>query len=114
MGVANLWDGVVRDDGVTMDVPATGGLVRLAHAASPGAAVLGVRAERIRLGAIPGMNQTAGELERTVYAGDMVTHSIRLATGTIVQAAEPAHDAAPLGQTVTLSFPPAACMVLPP
>jgi ABC-type Fe3+/spermidine/putrescine transport system ATPase subunit len=111
MGVGNLWDGVVRGDGLSIDVPAIGATVRLAGATPPGPAVLGVRAERIRVGVFPDMNHIAGGLERTVYAGDMVTHAIRMPGGTIVHAAEPAHDAAIQEGAVTLSFPPAACMV---
>jgi ABC-type Fe3+/spermidine/putrescine transport system ATPase subunit len=114
MGVGNLWDGVVRDDGLLMDVPAIGARVRLARATPPGRAALGVRSERIRVGAIPNLNQIAGDLEHTVYAGDMVTHAIRMPGGTIVHAAEPAHDAAIHMGAVTLSFSPAACMVFPP
>jgi ABC-type Fe3+/spermidine/putrescine transport system ATPase subunit len=113
MGVANLLDGVVRQDGMTMglsDPPVT---VRLAAAAVPGPAVLGVRAERIVVGSVPGMNQMAGEVDRTIYAGETVTHMIRSGSDTIVQVAEPAHGAVACEGTVTLSFPPDACMVFP-
>ena len=108
-----MWDGVVRDDGMTMDVPSLG-LIRLGAAALPGPAVLGVRAERILIATIPDANQMTGVPERTVYAGDIVTHSIRLYVGTTVQVVEPTHDAASREGTVTLSFPPSACMVFPP
>ena len=84
MGVGNLWDGVVRADRLTMDVPALGFAVRLARAASPGPAVLAVRAERMTLAASSGANQVAGTPERTIYAGETVTHAIRLANGTTV------------------------------
>jgi ABC-type Fe3+/spermidine/putrescine transport system ATPase subunit len=113
MGVGNLWDGIVRDDGMTMEVPAIG-VIRLAAAALPGPAVLGVRAERILVGLIPDTNQITGVLERTVYAGEIVTHSVRLESGTTAQTTESAHGAASHAGTVTLSFPPSACMVLPP
>jgi ABC-type Fe3+/spermidine/putrescine transport system ATPase subunit len=112
MGVGNLWDGVVRDGGMTMDLPGIGE-VRLAAPASPGPAVLGVRAERILIGAIPDMNQMNGALEGTVYSGDTVTHSVRLGTITKCQVTEPAHGAASREGEVTLSFPPSACMVFP-
>jgi ABC-type Fe3+/spermidine/putrescine transport system ATPase subunit len=114
MGMSNLWDGVVRGDGVTMEVPALGVLVRLAAAAAPGPAVLGVRAERMRMGIIPEMNQITGVLERTIYAGDTVTHSIRLGGTATARIAEPAHGAASLEGEVTLSFPASACLVFPP
>jgi ABC-type Fe3+/spermidine/putrescine transport system ATPase subunit len=113
MGMSNLWDGVVLDDGMTMELPGAGAAIRLATAASPGAAVLGVRAERIRIRNIPGMNSITGVLERTIYAGDMVTHVIRLKDGSTAQATEPAHGAANPEGPVNLSFPASACMVFP-
>jgi putrescine transport system ATP-binding protein len=112
MGVANLWDGVVRDDGLHFDIPSLG-VVRLATAAAPGPAVLGLRAERARIGAVPELNQLTGVMERTVFAGETVTHSIRLPNGGAAHITEPAHGAASPDGTVTLSFSPAACMVFP-
>ncbi len=112
MGVSNLWDGVVLDDGLTMEVPCIG-LVRLARVAPPGPAVCGVRAERILVGSIPGMNQMSGILERTIYAGDIVSHSFRFGGVTKAQVTEPAHGAVAREGVVTLSLPPSACMVFP-
>jgi ABC-type Fe3+/spermidine/putrescine transport system ATPase subunit len=112
MGVGNLWEGVVLDDGLTMELPGIG-TVRLAAGAPRGPAVLGVRAERIRLGVIPDMNQIAGVLGQTTYAGETVTHSVRVGEGTIARITEPAHGAAHPEGAVTLSFEPSACMVFP-
>ena len=112
MGVGNLWDGTVLAGGLTMAVPSIG-VIRLAASAPPGPAVLGVRAERIRIGAIPEANQITGVLERTVYAGETVTHSVRLGGATMAQVTEPAHGAASREGAVTVSFPPSACMVFP-
>ena len=112
MGVANLWPGIVRDDGLSMELPSIG-IVQLAAPAPRGPAVLGVRAERVRIGGDPHVNRFAGTTERTVYAGDTVTHSIRLENGTTALVTEPAHDATTPGATVALSFPPGACMVFP-
>jgi putrescine transport system ATP-binding protein len=113
MGVGNLWEGRVTDDGLRMELPAIG-TIRLAAAAPPGPAVLGVRAERLRIGSVPGWNQLTGVAERTVYAGDTVTHSVRLPNDETASITEPAHGATCPEGTVTLSFPPAAGMVLPP
>jgi ABC-type Fe3+/spermidine/putrescine transport system ATPase subunit len=110
MGVSNLWDGVVCADGMTMEIAGIG-VVRLAVAAAPGPAVLGIRAERIQIGAVAGLNQMTGVLERTVYAGEVVTHRIRSGLATIIQATEPAHGAVSREGEVTLSFPPDAAMV---
>jgi hypothetical protein len=76
--------------------------------------VLGVRAERILVGAIPGMNQIIGVLERTTYAGDTVTHLIDIGDVIKTQVTEPGHGGVAREGVVTLSFPPAACMVFPP
>jgi ABC-type Fe3+/spermidine/putrescine transport system ATPase subunit len=112
MAVGNLWDGVVHADGMTMQI-ADIGVVRLAAAASPGPAVFGIRSERIVFGAIPRSNQITGMLERTVYAGEIVTHRIRCGSAAIVQVSEPAHRAAAREGEMTLSFPPDAGMVFP-
>jgi ABC-type Fe3+/spermidine/putrescine transport system ATPase subunit len=113
MGVGNLWEGRVTDDGLGMELPAIG-MVRLAVAAPPGPAVLGVRAERLRIGSVPGSNQLSGVAERTVYAGDTVTHSVRLPGDVRALITEPAHGAACPEGTVTISFPPDAVMIFPP
>jgi ABC-type Fe3+/spermidine/putrescine transport system ATPase subunit len=113
MGMSNLWDGVVLDDGMTMALPGIGATIRLAAAAPPGPAVLGVRAERIQIGVIPDANSITGVHERTIYAGDMVTHAIRLLDASIAQVTEPACGAAVPEGAATLSFPPSACMVFP-
>jgi ABC-type Fe3+/spermidine/putrescine transport system ATPase subunit len=112
MGVGNLWDGVVPDDGRSMQLPDIG-TVRLAATAAPGAAVYGIRAERIKIGAIPGSNQMTGVLERTIYAGEIVTHRIRVGSSTIVHVTEPAHATVARDGEVTLSFSPHAGMVFP-
>ncbi|MGA3002593.1 MAG: ABC transporter ATP-binding protein [Acetobacteraceae bacterium] len=112
MGVSNLWEGVVCGDRMTVEIAGIG-VVRLAAAASPGPAVFGVRAERIQIGAVPALNQMTGVLERTIYAGEIVTHQVRSCSGIIIQVTEPAHGAASREGEVTLSFPPDAGMVFP-
>ena len=113
MGVANLWEGRVCDDGLTADLSHIG-IIRLGAPAVPGPAIFGVRAERARSGSFTDMNQLTGVLERTIYTGDTLTHSLRLSNGTAIQVTEPAHGAACPDAAVTISFPPAAVMVLPP
>ena len=112
MGVANLWDAVVRPDGLHADLPG-GGALRLAAPARPGPAGIGVRAERIRLGAEPDENHLTGVLENEIYAGDSVTRTIRLANGAAAQVTEAAFGRRGVSGTVTLSIPPAACLVFP-
>jgi ABC-type Fe3+/spermidine/putrescine transport system ATPase subunit len=112
LGVGNLWEGIVRNDGMTMELPDIG-VVRLACAAAPGPAILGVRAERLRIGTIPDMNQMTGVVQGTVFAGEIVTHSVRFGHATIAQITEPAYGTAAREGPVTLSFPPDAGMVFP-
>lgn len=113
MGVTNLWKGTVGGDGMTMDVPLLSAAIRLAAPTAAGPAAVGVRAERIRIGAVSGGNQLRGVPERSVYSGETVTHAIRLGQNGIVFVTEPAHGAAHLDGEVTLSFPPSACLVFP-
>jgi ABC-type Fe3+/spermidine/putrescine transport system ATPase subunit len=113
MGVENLWPGVIRDDGMVMDIPDLGAEFRLAGPRPPGSAILGVRAERIHVGAMPDANQLTGMVERSTYAGDTITHHARVGSAT-VRIVEPAHGAAPREGRITLSFPASAGMVLPP
>lgn len=114
MGVGNLWRCIVRDDGVTAELPGIDSIIRLVNAAPPGPAVLGVRAERIRIGTMPDSNHLTGLQETTTYAGDSVTRSILLTNGMTALVTEPAHNASFPDGPVTLSFPPSACMVFPP
>jgi len=72
---------------------------------------LGVRAERMQIGTIADANQLSAVLEQTVYAGDSVTHSVRLRNGATVLVTEPAHNASFPDKTATVSFAPSACMV---
>jgi hypothetical protein len=67
MGVGNLWRCIVRDDGVTAELPGIDSIIRLADVASPGPAILGVRAERIRIGTMPDSNHLTGLQETTTY-----------------------------------------------
>lgn len=115
MGVDNLWPGVVRSGGLTMDLPGFGAAVRLPAAAVPGAAVLGLRAERARLGAFPGENHLPGVLEQSIYGGGQISHRVRADAGGVALVTHPAPEAATVaeGGPVVLSFPPAAAMVFP-
>jgi ABC-type Fe3+/spermidine/putrescine transport system ATPase subunit len=114
MGVGNLWEGLVLEDGLTFAPHGFGATIRLPDRAAPGPAVLGVRAERIQPRIVAGENQMEGVVERTIYAGDTVTHSVRVGNGIAALSAEPAHAGTTPEGTVTLSFPPSACMIFEP
>jgi ABC-type Fe3+/spermidine/putrescine transport system ATPase subunit len=113
MGVENLWPGVIRDDGVAVGVPDLGAEIRLAGPRPPGRATYGIRSERISIGAAPDANQLTGTVERSNYAGDTITHDIRVGSAS-VRITEPAYGATPREGRITLSFPASAGMVLPP
>jgi ABC-type Fe3+/spermidine/putrescine transport system ATPase subunit len=114
MGVGNLWGGIVLADGMTFTPHASNFRIRLETSAIPGQAVLGVRSERIVPATVAGENQLSGILERTIYAGDTVTHSVRLENGALALVTEPAYREAWPEGTLTLSFSPSACMIFPP
>ncbi len=109
MGVANIFDGVVRDDGVTMHC--LGVDFSLARPAPPGPAALAIRAEQVRMQT--GMNMVTGVLTETIYLGEAVTHIVRSATGAMIRVTVPADRTRAVGQGTALSFPPGACMVFP-
>ena len=95
----------------------------------PGAALLGLRPERLRLG--DGVNALPGVLVDSTYAGDRVQWVVRLRNGALLRVAQPLAEgvsgagvgiggrpgtagAAPaIGGTVVVSWPPEACMLLP-
>jgi ABC-type Fe3+/spermidine/putrescine transport system ATPase subunit len=114
MGVANLWDAVVAADGLSATL--TGGaLLCLPAPARPGPVTLGLRAERLRL-VDPGAaeaNQIAGVVERSVYAGDSVTHDVSLGGRPRARVTEPAFGPIRPPGPVTLAVPADAIMVFP-
>ena len=113
MGVENIWPGVVSAHGLSVALPGISETSRLAEPAAPGPAVVAVRAERMRFGSVFGSNSLTGTLERTIYLGGAVTHSVRLPNGTVALITEPAGGPERNNEIVTISFPPAACMVFP-
>ena len=60
-----------------------------------------------------GGGNLTGVLENEIYAGDSVTRTIRLANGAAAQVTEAAFGRRGVSGTVTLSIPPAACLVFP-
>jgi len=81
--------------------------------------LLALRPERLRLGETGGSNRLAGVLAGSVYAGDTLTHTVRLPDGSVLRVAETLHAGLPaarpaVGAAVTVSWSPDACIVLPP
>jgi spermidine/putrescine ABC transporter ATP-binding subunit len=117
LGSANILPGVARDGG-TVELP---GLATVAVAASgvPGPVLLALRPERIRMGEGGGTNRLAGVLIASMYAGEALTHTIRLPDGSELRVTQLLHDGLSdvrpaAGAAVTVSWSPDACIVLPP
>jgi ABC-type Fe3+/spermidine/putrescine transport system ATPase subunit len=116
LGAANILAGEVGPDG-TVHLPRLGVTVRIGRPATPGAALLAVRPERMRLGR--GTNRLEGELTERAYAGGSVTYGVRLADGSLVRVADTlvegfAPTAFPPGLRVVVGWEPESCILLPP
>ena len=116
MGAANILparvvaqgpDAVLHVDGI--------GPVQAAGPASPGVAAVALRPERLRLG--PGINSVTGMVERSAYMGNVIEHAVRIPDGPAILVSQPLQDGLgtplPPGSTVTVSWDPTACVMLP-
>jgi ABC-type Fe3+/spermidine/putrescine transport system ATPase subunit len=95
MGVGNLWDGLVRADGLTLDVPSLGRSIPLLTAASPGPVALGVRAERIGIGADPDAVRLSGSGDQRAWDPAAPIQSSERAEHGAYGAADPAQPSGP-------------------
>ena len=113
LGAANILPDIVRADGV-VELPGLGTVAATGHAA--GEALLALRPERLRLG--HGINGLNGVLMESVYAGETLTHTVRLANGSDLRVSQSLHGgltASPsVGTEITVSWPPEAGILLPP
>jgi putrescine transport system ATP-binding protein len=115
LGAANILPATVQRDGLLL--PRLGVTVRTATHVAPGLVLLALRPERLRIGASDAPNRVAGVVMECSYAGDTLTHSVRLRDGTILRATQALRDGLravqPMpGETTTLSWQPDACIVL--
>jgi spermidine/putrescine ABC transporter ATP-binding subunit len=83
----------------------------------PEARWLAIRPERIVLASSDAPNSLSGVVMQRAYAGETLTHMVRLPDGTIMRATTTLRDGltaeqADIGKTVTLSWQPDACIVL--
>ena len=76
LGAANILPAIVRHDGLLL--PELGVTVRAATSAVPGPALLALRPERLRIGRTDAPNRLAGVVAERSYAGETLTHSVRL------------------------------------
>jgi spermidine/putrescine ABC transporter ATP-binding subunit len=119
LGAANVLRAIARASGRHLELPGLGASVCTAQTVPAGPLLLAIRPERVRLGATDGLNSVQGVVVDCAYAGESLTHSVRLADGSLVRAMESLRDGrreirASVGDTVTLSWQPDACILLPP
>jgi len=121
LGAANVLPAVVRDvadDTVILELPGLATMVHARGTAAVGEALmLALRPERLRLGSWAAPNRLKARVEERAYAGETLTHTLRMADGTIMRTSQSLHDglaagAMDLGQPVTVSWQPDACILL--
>ena len=121
LGAANILPAVVRgvaDDIVTLELPGLATTVRARGTAAVGETLmLALRPERLRLGSREAPNRLQGVVAERAYAGETLTHTLRMADGTVMRASQSLHDglaagALAVGEPVTLSWQPDACILL--
>lgn len=116
LGSANILPGALRADG-SVDLPGLGTVATNGGIARP--VLLALRPERLRLGDTGGVNRLTGVLAASVYAGETLIHTVRLADGSDIRVTQSLHDglsgALPTPDAaVTVSWSPDACILLPP
>jgi ABC-type Fe3+/spermidine/putrescine transport system ATPase subunit len=117
LGAANILPCVVQGDTVTL--PQLGAVVRAARPGVSGPGLLGLRAERLRLGDAGLPNGVEGTIAETAYAGDMLLVGVRLADGSMLRVKHPlinglTDGVPPAGAVVRVGWQPEACILLPP
>ena len=116
LGAANILPCVV--DGCSVALPSLGVAVRSARPGVAGPGLLGLRAERLRIGEQGLVNQVDGVVTESAYAGDALAVSVRLADGSVLRVTRSLGDglgaaAVQPGATVRVGWQPEACMLLP-
>jgi spermidine/putrescine ABC transporter ATP-binding subunit len=119
LGAANILPAVVRTDGMRLELPGLGATVCTATKVLTGPVLLAIRPERVRLGEPDAANALQGVVVDRAYAGDSLTHTVRLADGSLMRATRSLRDGfaaveAAIGDVVSLSWQPDACILLPP
>jgi spermidine/putrescine ABC transporter ATP-binding subunit len=114
LGAANVLPIVARYGKIEL----TGGMPVETATTTPSDAVwLAIRPERVTLGASGGANRVAGVVVQRSYAGETLTHLVRLADGSTLRATIALGQGlsaaqATVGDTVTLSWDADACILL--
>ena len=117
LGAANILQAVARADGTQLELPGPGATVCTATRAPSGPVLLAIRPERVRLGQVEGPNTLQGVVVDRAYSGETLTHTVRLADGTLMRATQSLRDGlgvatTDIGERVALSWRPDACILL--
>ena len=124
LGAANILPAVVRDtghNGTRLELPGIGEVLAGHKSPAPAgsAAWLALRPERLRLArsATDEPNAVQGIVSDRAYWGETMLHTIRLPGGTPLRVSEPLRDGvgaetAGIGDRVTVSWRPEACILL--
>ena len=118
LGAANILPAVACADGTRLELPGLHATVCTATRVAAGAVLLAIRPERVRLGRPDWPNALPGVIIDRAYGGESLTHTVRLADGSLMRATRSLRDGldeveTTIGDTVTLSWQPAACILLP-
>jgi putrescine transport system ATP-binding protein len=117
LGAANILPAVVRADGFHLDMPGLGATVCSATPTNAGPVLVAIRPERVQLGEADGPDALQGVVIECAYSGESLTHTVRLADGSVMRATSSLRDGLGaqqlgIGERVTLSWRPDACIVL--
>jgi len=117
LGAANILPAIAHASGTRLELSGSGITVCTATPVAAGPALLAIRPERMRLGETDAPNALHGVVVDRAYAGETLTHSVRLADGTVLRVTRSLRDGlgeaeAGMGERVTLSWRPDACIVL--
>ncbi len=115
LGAANVLPCVV--DGVAITLPSLHATVRADRVGQSGPGLLALRAERLRID-VDTVNALDAVVAETIYGGDSLLISVRLADGTLLRVKRPLSDGiggARLepGAQIRVCWQPDACMLLP-
>jgi len=118
LGAANVLPAVAHASGTRLELTGLGTVVHTATMAMAGPVLLAIRPERVRMGAMPEANALQGVVADRAYAGEALTHTVRLADGNLIRATQSLRDGLgaeqiAIGSDVTVSWRPDACIVLP-
>jgi putrescine transport system ATP-binding protein len=114
LGAANVLSITLRDGRIGLS---SGMTLHIATPVPADATWLAIRPERVIIGESDAPNRLSGVVVRRSYAGETLTHVVRLADGSMLRATAALRQGlnavqVEIGDAVTLSWQPDACIVL--